>query len=469
MGDFRETLYTVDAEGRRKWVYPTLVRGFFFKRRQIVILALLLFYVSMPWIKIAGKQAILFDLLNRKFVFFGLTLWATDTRFLVVALGALGVSLFFFTALLGRVWCGWACPETVFLEFLFRPIEALIEGGAAERKKLDASPWSARKIRIKATKYFVYTVLAWFLASTFLAYFVGREALLSMMASPPTENLGLFVLTLVMMGVLLFQFGWFREQFCTVLCPYARFQSVLMDDQSLLVGYDPVRGEPRGKVERPGQERKHGDCIDCGLCVRVCPTGIDIRNGTQLECIHCAQCVDACDSIMTKIGRPLGLVRYDTEAALKGGVRKIRRPRVLIYGAMLFAYGVVFLYLLQSRDLSEVQLLRAKGTMPFQPLADGRISNQLQLHLSNKSDNDLQYTVESASSGVELIAPMNPFTVAAGSLSTLPVFLNFDRKFAEHGAAEVIVRAAGGFERRLTVPLMAPDSDDDEEDEKDDD
>ena len=467
MGDFRETLYTVDATGRRKWVYPSLVRGFFYKRRQIVILALLLFYISMPWLEIAGKQAILFDIFNRKFVFFGLTFWATDTRFLVVVLGALAVSLFFFTALLGRVWCGWACPETVFLEFLFRPIEALIEGTPAERKKLDASPWNARKLRLKGRKYLVYTVLAWFLASTFLAYFVGREALLAMMASPPTENLGLFILTLVMMGVLLFQFGWFREQFCTVLCPYARFQSVLMDDQSLLVGYDPIRGEPRGKVERAGSERKHGDCVDCGLCVRVCPTGIDIRNGTQLECIHCAQCVDACDSIMAKVGRPLGLIRYDTEAALKGGVRRIRRPRVMIYGSMLVVYAIVFVYLLGTRDLSEAQLLRAKGSMPFQPLADGRISNQLQLHLSNKSDTDLHYSVESGTQGVELIAPMNPFTVAAGTLNTLPVFLNFDRKFGEHGEAVVIVRAAGGFERRLKVPLMAPDED--EEDEEGDD
>ncbi len=458
MGDFRETLYTVDAHGRRKWVYPAVVRGFFYKRRQVVISALLLFYVSMPWLKFAGKQAILLDIAGRKFVFFGLTLWATDTHFLVVALGALGISLFFFTALLGRVWCGWACPETVFLEFLFRPIEAAIEGGPAERKKLDAAPWDMRKLRLKGTKYVIYLVLSWFLASTFLAYFVGREALLQMMASPPTENLSLFTLTLVMMGVLLFQFGWFREQFCTVLCPYARFQSVLMDSNSLLVGYDKLRGEPRGKVERAGAERKHGDCVDCGLCVRVCPTGIDIRNGTQLECIHCAQCIDACDSIMEKVGRPLGLIRYDTEDALKGGKRKILRPRVLVYALFLLGYAIAFLYLLESHELSEAHFQRARGAAPFTVLGDGRISNPLQIHLSNKSDVVEQFTIRSETEGIEVLVPMNPFPVAAESLSLLPVFLNFSASVgAAHPIAEISVRTDNGFEKRLKVPLMIPD------------
>ena len=458
MGDFRETLYTVDSHGRRRWVYPSLVRGYFHRRRVFVIWALLLFYVSMPWIKIGGKQAILLDLFERKFVFFGMTLWATDTLFLALALGALGISLFFFTALLGRVWCGWACPETVFLEFLFRPIEAAIEGGPSERRKLDAAPWSLHKLRIKGTKYFIYSLLAWFLASTLLAYFVGREALLQMMGSPPTENLSLFLLTLAMMGVLLFQFGWFREQFCTVVCPYARFQSVLMDAQSLLVGYDKVRGEPRGKVSR-GDNTQKGDCVDCGLCVRVCPTGIDIRNGTQLECIHCAQCVDACDSIMEKVGRAPGLIRYDTEAALQGGTRQILRPRVLIYGALLLVYSSAFFYLLRHHELSEAQLMRNKGGLPYQLLGDGRISNPLHLHLSNKGDHDESYTVQSATSGVEVVVPMNPFPVASGSLGTLPVFLNFTIDAAKvEPTAEIIVRGADGFEKRLKIMLMVPDA-----------
>lgn len=462
--DFRETLYTIDKRGNRRWVYNAIVRGKFFALRNVVMTALLAFYMSMPWLSFAGEQAILFNIPERRFVIFGSVFWATDTTFLFLVLVILAISLFFFTAIVGRVWCGWACPETVFLDFLFRPVERLIEGSPAERLRLDQSPWNARKIRIKGTKFLVFAILAWFVASTFLAYFLGRETLIAMMSAAPTQNLGPFLLTVAMMGVILFQFGWFREQFCTVLCPYARFQSVMMDANSLTVGYDARRGEPRGNNRKGAERQQFGDCIDCGLCVRVCPTGIDIRNGLQLECVACAACIDACDSVMIKLGRAPGLVRYDTENGLAGQKTRFLRPRLFVYGAILAALSGTFAYRLVHRTSLDIQLVRGALDAPFSQSQDGRIINHLHLHLSNKTKLPLAVRVRPTNPDLALsvVMPLDPFPLAPEASAVAPVFIEFAGTILDDGRrrVEILVSSSDGTEHVERITLLGPDHED---------
>lgn len=320
---------TINADGSRYFLHPSDVRGRWNIARRLVGMLLIAVYALLPWIPINGAPAVFLDVENRMFHLFGLTLVPQDLWVMFFAISGLGFGLFFVTALLGRIWCGWACPYTVFLDHVYRRIERWIEGDAPARRALDAAPWTAGKAIRRLLKHLAYVLVAALIAHVFLSYFVSLRRLYNFMQEGPMQHLTAFGIVTFLTLVLWFCFGYFREQFCIIMCPYGRLQSVLTDDDTINVGYDAGRGEPRG-----AKGSVEGDCIDCRRCVNVCPTGIDIRNGLQLECIGCTACIDACDDVMVKVGRPKGLIRYDSFNGFAGKVRRFLRPRIYGYCAL---------------------------------------------------------------------------------------------------------------------------------------
>ncbi|MES2659755.1 MAG: cytochrome c oxidase accessory protein CcoG [Verrucomicrobiota bacterium] len=333
---------TINEDGSRYFLHPADVKGPWNISRRFVGVLLIAVYVLLPWIPINGNPAVFLDVENRMFHLFGLTLVPQDLWVMFFAISGLGFVLFFATSLLGRVWCGWACPYTVFLDHVYRRIERWIEGDAPARRALENAPWTAGKIAKRLLKHFLFAAIAAVIAHVFLSYIVSLERLYDFMQEGPMQHATAFAIVLFLTLVLWFCFGYFREQFCIIMCPYGRLQSALTDDDTINVGYDEKRGEPRG-----AKGKAEGDCIDCRRCVQVCPTGIDIRNGLQLECIGCTACIDACDDIMTKVDRPKGLIRYDSFNGFAEKKRRYLRPRVYAYCA-LAGLGLTMLILVAS-------------------------------------------------------------------------------------------------------------------------
>lgn len=380
----------LDDHGARHALYPVLSKGRMQRAKGWVFGALICLYVALPLVQIGGHLAVFIDIPRRHFYLFGQTYNAQDFYLMFFVFSGIGFLLIVLSALFGRVWCGWACPQTVFLEGVFRRVERWIEGDGHKRKRLDAGPWTAERVARKSAKHIAFVGLSFAVAHVFLAYFVSVPDLLGMMVSNPTEHPTAFAWAFGMTGIMYFNFWWFREQLCIVICPYGRLQSALQDQHTVVIGYDERRGEPRGKKSDPAA----ADCVDCGLCVAVCPTGIDIRNGLQLECVGCAFCIDACDSIMDKLERPRGLVRYDSLAGLSGQARRFLRPRVLLYGVAGLVGLLVAASFFADRSDYEANLLRNVGA-PY-ILSGEAVINPLHVHLINKSSSDATFRVEAA-------------------------------------------------------------------------
>lgn len=389
---FRDHIGTVDEQGKRNWIYPKKPSGWFHNRRLIVSIVLLGMLFTGPFLRMNGQSMFLFNVLERKFIIFGLTFWPQDFHLFVLAMLTFMVFVVLFTAVFGRVWCGWACPQTIFMEMVFRKIEYAIEGDRVQQVRLNKSPWNMNKIIKKGSKLLIFYAISLLIANTLMAYLVGLDELKLMVTHPPAENWGKFVGVMIFSGIFFFVFTYLREQACIVICPYGRLQGAMLDKNSIVVAYDNVRGEPRERIKR-GEDRSAGDCVSCSLCVQVCPTGIDIKDGTQMECVNCTACMDACDDVMDKVGFEKGLIRYASINNIEQGEKFSITPRILAYSAVLVALIAILGFSLGSRADVETTFNRTRGTL-YQQTEDNHISNLYTIQIVNKTIEDYPITFE---------------------------------------------------------------------------
>lgn len=484
----RDTLASVRVDGGRVCIHPADVAGRFTTLRRVVAVALIAIYVLLPWIPVRGHPAVFLDVANLRFHFFGLTFAAQDLWLGFFVLTGMAFALFYLTALFGRLWCGWSCPQTVFLEHVYRRVERWIEGDAQRRRLLDRAPWTQEKFLKRGLKHVAFVVISLVVAHVLLAYFVSLPREWEMMTSAPTEHWGIFVFIVVATAVLYFNFAWFREQLCIILCPYGRLQSALIDDDSVTIGYDERRGEPRGKAQRTEERgaghawtqhavalagavphpdegsatEAHGDCIDCFKCVHVCPTGIDIRQGLQLECIGCANCIDACDDVMTRLGRPRGLIRYDSLNGLAGRARRLVRPRLVLYTILLVAGACVAALSVSRYRPMSMSVVRMIGA-PYFVDADA-VRNQFNVRVVNKRTEPAAFQlavepVADAPDGLHWTGWEGGLQVAPGAEEIRPLVLFVPkREYAgKFRLRLVIVDAEGNSRVEREVEFIGPD------------
>ena len=398
--EYRNQLATVTDDGKRKWVYPKKPSGKFYNARTIVSFFLLAFLVVVPFIKVNGHQFLLFDFLNRNFILFGIPFGPHDFHLFVLAMISIIVFIILFTVVFGRIFCGWACPQTIFMEMVFRKIEYWIEGDARDQRKLNAEEWNGKKLFKKGLKNIIFFILAFIIAHIFLSYIISMDKVISIISQPPSAHLTGFVAIIAFSLIFYWVFAFFREQACTIVCPYGRLQGVLLDQDSIVIAYDHKRGEPRGKIKKNEIQSDKGDCIDCHLCVDVCPTGIDIRNGIQLECVNCTACIDACDEVMLKINRPKKLIKYASLNGIENKTKFKITPRMMLYSVILVVLLGILGYLLSIRTDYSVNVLRTPG-MLFQEQPNGKVSNVYDLNIVNKTFNEtpVQIKLESPANG----------------------------------------------------------------------
>ncbi|MBN2732367.1 MAG: cytochrome c oxidase accessory protein CcoG [Balneolaceae bacterium] len=470
---FRDHLATVDEEGKRNWIFPKKPSGRYYKARNVVAVLLLLFFFSGPFITINGQPLLLLNILERKFVIFGMAFWPQDLGLLVFGALSLIVFIVLFTAVFGRLWCGWACPQTIFMEMVFRRIEYWIEGDRAQQIRLNRSKWDWNKTWRKTLKHGVFFGIAFLISNLFLAYIIGKDQLFTIITDPPSQHLAGLASITIFSGVFYGVFAFLREQVCHFICPYGRMQSVLLDNNSINVMYDYQRGEPRTKVsQRDDLGRKatledlgispatlYGDCIDCHQCVRVCPMGIDIRNGTQLECIHCTACMDACDDVMDKIDRPRGLIRYSSENAISEEKEKILTPRVAGYSGILAVLLITFFSLLGMRADTETSILRQPGTL-YQTLPDNRYSNIYEIKIINKTFDTISYDLRLQSPDGELTPLGNISEVPPQGITKGRLLVKLPAELLTGAKTELIfeVYANGEHVETITSGFISPNN-----------
>lgn len=447
---FRDRISTVSEEGKRVWVYPKKPSGRYYDYRKIVSYILLTILVISPFIKIDGNQFLMFNVLERRFNIFGFPFWPQDFYLFVIAMIIGVVFIVLFTAAFGRIFCGWICPQTIFMEMVFRRIEYWIDGDRGAQIRLDKQPWNADKIKKRVLKWSIFFLISFFIANIFLAYIIGSDRLLQYISQGPTANISTLISLLIFTGIFYFIFAWFREQVCIIACPYGRLQGVLLDNKSIVVAYDYKRGEKeKGRAKFKKNEDREasgkGDCIDCFQCVNVCPTGIDIRNGTQLECINCTACMDACDEIMEAVNLPKGLIRYASEENIEEKAKFEFTPRLKGYTAVLVILIGVLVGLLFVRSDVEATVLRIPGQLPEQ-LDNNVIRNVFTYKLINKTTSDkdaISFKLKSPKGEIQTVKK-NEIVVPAQELIEGTFFVEIHSAELEDNRNKIIIEIYSG-------------------------
>ena len=470
--EFRDRLATVSETGGRNWINAKKPEGRFYNARSIVAVFLLAFFFSGPFITINGNPLLLINILERKFVIFGVAFWPQDLHLLVFGMLSFIVFVVLFTTIFGRLFCGWACPQTIFLEMVFRRIEYWIEGDASAQIRLKKAPWDFEKVLKKGSKHIIFYGLAFLISNLFLAYIIGKDQLFEIITDPPSEHAGGLAAMIIFSGVFYGVFAFMREQVCHFVCPYGRMQSVMLDNNSINVMYDYKRGEHRAKIADRNKviagkatladlglpsNTDFGDCIECSQCVKVCPMGIDIRNGTQLECVHCTACIDACDAVMDKIDKPRGLIRYASENSIRNQTKKIFTPRVLGYSGVLVVLLTIFISLMSMRTDLETTILRQPGTL-FQELPNGMYSNIYQIKVINKTFDTKDYELRLLDPSGEMVSlgsinSVNPQNLSEGRFL---IKLNNDQLTGLQTTITFGVYSDGNLIETLTSGFIGP-------------
>lgn len=464
--NFRDSIGTIREDGKRAWVFPKKPSGKWYTYRKYVSYILLAFLLAAPFLKINGNQFLMFNVLERRFNIFGFPFWPQDFHLFVISMiiGVIFIALF--TVAFGRIFCGWMCPQTIFLEMVFRRIEFWIDGDRGAQIKLNRQPWNAEKIRKRVTKWIIFFIISFIIANVFLAYLIGSDKLIRYITEGPLLHISTMVSLLIFTAVFFWVFAWFREQVCIIACPYGRMQGVLLDNKSIIVAYDHVRGEAENgrKKYRKNEDREalgHGDCIDCFQCVNVCPTGIDIRNGTQLECVNCTACIDECDTIMEKVDLPKGLIRYASENDITKKEKFKFNPRLKGYSAVLIILSGILVGMLFLRNDLEANILRLPGQL-YEHKEGNIISNVYTYKLVNKTTkevNDVNFKLLSHKGTVKLVRNED-FQVPAQDLAEGTLFVEINNAAIKSDKEKIKIGVYSGDELIETTmtAFLAPRS-----------
>jgi cytochrome c oxidase accessory protein FixG len=455
--NFRDRITTVEDDGSRKWIFAKKPKGSFYNKRTVASILYLIVFFGLPWIQYHGEPFFMLNVVQRKFIIFGLHFGVQDLIVFGLAMLTGVVFIVLFTVIFGRLFCGWACPQTIFMEMVFRKIEYWIDGDMQQQRNLAKSEWNSEKIRKRVIKYVIFFFLSFLIANTFLSYIIGLPELKKIITEPVSEHIIGLMAILLFTGAFFAVYAFLREQICIVACPYGRLQGVMLDKNSIVVAYDYIRGEPRGKMKKE-ETKPLGDCIDCKACVHVCPTGIDIRNGTQLECVNCTACIDACDDIMIKVNKPTGLIRYASENNIAKGTKLKFSGRIIAYTLVLLALLTLLIFTFVNHSVVDASILRTPGQF-YQENPDGTISNLYNFKVANKQNKvmDIKFELDHHAGSIKIVGN-DKIVIDAGSEKQGQLFIIMPQNVKMEKKQKLKIKLMNNGEEIETISttFMAP-------------